>query len=335
MVSAKKIQDPKFWDSRQTCLHRNRYVSKITVIYSSDIVLSSDSTSTRMAGVATLIKSNACFGGLVNKYRHDSAILGCSMTFSVFLPPSCISESASNRTVPYVVYLSGLTCTDDNVMHKSGVQQHAAAKNIAVVCPDTSPRGLGIPGEDDSYDFGSGAGFYVNATESPWEKYRMDDYVVKERPQVLQASKIPLDSSRVSICGHSMGGHGALVLALRNPGTYSSVSAFAPICHPSVVPWGIKAFSGYLGKNKESWKAYDATELAANYSGSAIDILIDTGLNDEFLEEQLRPEDFLEAATKNDALHVRMNSRESYDHSYYFIATFMKDHIDFHASHLL
>lgn len=267
----------------------------------------------------------------MNKYTHQSSVLSCSMSLSVYLPPNC-SKDAS---VPYVIYLSGLTCTDDNVMFKSGVQQYAAEHGIAVVAPDTSPRGLDIPGENDSYDFGTGAGFYLNATKSPWEKYRMEDYVVKELPSVLAQSLPELDTTRVSICGHSMGGHGALVLALRNPGMYKSVSAFSPICNPSKVPWGIKAFEGYLGSDERVWNQYDASELVGTYSGGPLDILIDTGTSDEFLEEQLHPHVFENAAKAVPNIHLESTMRQGYDHSYYFIASFIKNHIEFHAKHLL
>lgn len=285
--------------------------------------------------MASLMKSNRCFGGLVNKYQHVATCLGsCTMTFSVFLPPCAINEPGTR--VPYLIYLSGLTCTDDNVMHKSGVQQYAAQHSIAVVCTDTSPRGLDIPGEDDSYDFGSGAGFYLNATKSPWERYRMEEYIVDELPRVLESTNLlesVLDGTRVSIFGHSMGGHGALVLSLRYPGKYKSVSAFAPICHPTIVPWGIKAFEGYLGSDdKGAWADYDATELVKKYTGHPFDVLIDTGTADEFLEEQLKPEDFEKHAAGK--LNLVSTMRPGYDHSYYFIASFMKDHIEFHAKHV-
>ena len=250
------------------------------------------------------------------------------MRFSVFYPPD-----AETVPVPILYYLSGLTCTDENFMQKGGAQHAAAEHGIALIAPDTSPRGLDkIPGEDDSYDFGSGAGFYLNATAAPWStSYRMYDYIITELPAVLRT--LPnLDVDNASITGHSMGGHGALTLALRNPTMFKSVSAFAPICNPSQVPWGRKAFTGYLGKNEEDWKRYDATELAASYKGPALDVLIDTGTDDAFLKEQLHPWAFEEAAAEK--LQLKSKLRVGYDHSYFFIASFVAEHIHFHAKRL-
>ncbi len=218
-------------------------------------------------------------------------------------------------------------------MQKAGALHYAGEHDIALVTPDTSPRGLNIPGEEDSWDFGTGAGFYLNATQDPWSKnYKMYDYIMTELPTVLRELNKNLDVDNASICGHSMGGHGALTLALKNPTSFKSVSAFAPICNPSKVPWGQKAFTNYLGTNEEEWKQYDATELAANYSGPALDVLIDTGTDDEFLKVQLHPWAFEEAAAGK--LHLKSNLRVGYDHSYYFIGTFIEEHIKFHAKHL-
>ncbi|KAK2078022.1 hypothetical protein QBZ16_003890 [Prototheca wickerhamii] len=248
------------------------------------------------------------------------------MTFSVFHPPA-----ADKNPVPVLYYLSGLTCTDDNVMQKSGVQRIAAELGVAVIAPDTSPRGLGIEGEDESWDFGTGAGFYLNATQEKWRQYRMYDYVVKELPMLL-AEFSDLDLSKASITGHSMGGHGALTIALKNPEVFKSVSAFSPIVNPCAVPWGQKAFNGYLGDDKEAWKQYDATELVKAYSGPQLAVLIDQGTGDNFYPTQLQPEAFAESAKGKLDLELRM--QEGYDHSYYFISTFIEDHVRFHAKFL-
>merc|ERR1719454_1461984 len=247
------------------------------------------------------------------------------MTFSIFLPPGVSSASKA----PVLYYLSGLTCTDDNFTHKACAQRAAAAHGVALVAPDTSPRGLDIEGEHDSYDFGSGAGFYVDATVEKWKKhYNMYTYITKELPELI-SGLFPVDPEKRSITGHSMGGHGALVCHLKNPGMYSSVSAFSPICNPTVVPWGEKAFTGYLG-SVEAGKAYDATELVSSYSGPKVPVLIDQGTADGFLENQLKPKNFFIAAAKN-GYNVELRMQPLYDHSYYFISTFMRDHIDFHA----
>ena len=255
------------------------------------------------------------------------------MALNLYLPPQ-----ASKGPVPVLIYLSGLTCTGDNCAEKGGFQGPAAKKGIAVVYPDTSPRGLKIEGEDESYDFGSGAGFYVDATAEPWSKgYKMYSYITDELPAALFAQfKDKLDSSRVSITGHSMGGHGALTLFLKNPGKYKSVSAFAPICNPSNCPWGQKAFKGYFGEdNKSKWAEHDATELLGKYSGSETDILIDVGTGDNFYKQgQLLPENFEEAAKKA-GKKVTVNYRDAYDHSYYFISTFAEDHVNHAAKYLV
>lgn len=251
------------------------------------------------------------------------------MNFSVYIP-----EEAETVPVPIILYLSGLTCNDDNFMQKAGAQRAASEHAIALVAPDTSPRGLNIPGEDDSYDFGSGAGFYLNATEAPWNtNYRMYDYIVHELPYVLKSIK-NLDVDNCGIMGHSMGGHGALTIAIKNPTLFKSVSAFSPICNPSQVPWGKKAFSGYLGLDESTWKQYDATELVKECTGlEKLDILIDTGTDDEFLKEQLHPWAFEEAAAEK-ALNLKSHMRVGYDHSYFFIASFVSDHVEFHAKRL-
>jgi S-formylglutathione hydrolase len=251
------------------------------------------------------------------------------MRFSIFLP-----ELANTERVPVLYYLSGLTCTDENVIQKAGAQRAAAKHGIAFVAPDTSPRGTEIEGEHESYDFGSGAGFYLNATEPLWStNYRMEQYVVEELPQLIQAEFNVSDAA--SITGHSMGGHGALITALRNPDKYCSVSAFSPICNPVECPWGQKAFTGYLGEDQASWRQYDATELMRSRGPSTFeDILIDQGAEDNFLTQgQLRPEAFQEACQAA-GQNLTLRLQPGYDHSYFFIASFMDDHVNFHAKYL-
>ena len=270
-----------------------------------------------------MIADNKSFGGQQRRYRHESDTLGVPMTFSVFLPPQ--SES---RAVPVMYWLSGLTCTDENFVQKAGAQRLAAELGLAIVCPDTSPRGTDLPGEHDSYDFGSGAGFYVNATREPWSAhYRMYDYVTQELPKLIQ-QHFPV-SELCSISGHSMGGHGALVCALRNPGKYRAVSAFAPICNPSACPWGEKALGGYLGDDKKAWAEYDASILVLD-AQERLPLLIDQGSKDDFLEQQLLPDTLVKAChSVNHPVEFRMQS--GYDHSYFFISTFIDDHLRHHA----
>ena len=270
------------------------------------------------------VEEHRCFGGLQGIYKHASRTTGTPMRFAVFVPPQ-----AAERPVPAVWFLAGLTCTEENFTVKAGAQRVAADLGLALVAPDTSPRGLDLPGEHEAYDFGSGAGFYIDAAQAPWAShYRMYSYVTDELP-ALVAEAFPVDPSRKSVMGHSMGGHGALVCALRNPERYRSVSAFAPIVAPSQVPWGQKAFTGYLGPDRSAWADYDATALVA---GSAWDqpILIDQGDADGFLEEQLRPWLF-EAACRTAGKPVAVRRRAGYDHSYYFIASFVADHLAHHA----
>ncbi len=272
------------------------------------------------------VSSIACFGGRQFKLKHRSEVLGCEMTFSVYLPPQ-----AAKGLVPVVWWLSGLTCTDDNFVQKAGAQRYAAEAGVAIVCPDTSPRGDGVPDDPDgAWDFGLGAGFYVNATEPPWAaNYRMYDYVVDELPCVLAASDLPLNVERSSIMGHSMGGHGALTIALKNPGKYKSVSAFAPICAPMQCPWGEKALGNYLGPDRDQWRNYDACELIAGAT-ERLPILVDQGQGDSFLKEQLKPE-LLEKACAAARHPLTLRMHPGYDHSYFFIATFIVDHIRHHA----
>lgn len=264
------------------------------------------------------------FGGEVQRVRHASRCCNCEMTFGIFLPPQARVES-----VPLLYWLSGLTCTDENFMQKAGAQRIAAELGIAIVCPDTSPRGTNLPGEHDSYDLGSGAGFYVNATQEPWSHhYRVYDYVTTELPALIEAN-FPV-TGRPGISGHSMGGHGALICYLRNPGQYRSVSAFAPICHPSECGWGQKALTAYLGEDRDAWSAYDAALLIGN-AREHLPLLIDQGTEDEFLSNQLKPGALEQACI---ASHYPLNLRmqPGYDHSYYFIATFIEDHLRHHAA---
>ena len=275
------------------------------------------------------VSANKMFGGQQLKFKHAASSLSCDMIFSVYLPPQ-----AENDKVPVIDWLSGLTCTDDNFVQKAGAQQYAAEAGVAIVCPDTSPRGEGVPDDPEgAYDFGLGAGFYVNATQSPWsEHYKMYDYVTRELPEALAGSDLPLDTSNCSIMGHSMGGHGALTIALKNPGAYKAVSAFAPICSPLNCPWGEKALGNYIGDNREDWKQYDTCELIAQ-AGEKLHILVDQGQADDFLHEQLKP--FLLQKACQDANHpLTLRFQAGYDHSYFFIASFIEDHILHHAEAL-
>ena len=271
------------------------------------------------------IEHRACFGGWQDVYRHRSAVLGCEMTFAIYLPPQ-----AQEGPVPVLYWLSGLTCSEQNFITKAGAQRYAAEHGIAIVCPDTSPRGDGVA-DAEGYDLGKGAGFYVNATQAPWAAhYRMFDYVADELPALVEA-QFPVTTGR-AISGHSMGGHGALVVALRNPGRYRSVSAFAPIVAPSTVPWGQKAFAAYLGDDPATWAQYDACALVAS-AAEKLPVLVDQGEADEFLDVQLQPWRLKDAAdTAGYPLYLRM--QPGYDHSYYFIASFIGEHIAHHAAAL-
>ncbi|MDD1792708.1 S-formylglutathione hydrolase [Enterovibrio sp. ZSDZ42] len=272
--------------------------------------------------------SNRSFGGWHKQYTHTSRTLHCDMRFAIYLPP----QASESNKVPVLYWLSGLTCTDENFMQKAGALQLAAELGIAIVAPDTSPRGDNIPDDPDgAYDFGVGAGFYLNATEAPWNRYYyMYDYVVKELPAVIEGH-FPVSDVK-AISGHSMGGHGALTIALKNSDAYRSVSAFSPIVNPTVVPWGQKAFSNYLGEDTSTWLEYDACALIKK-AETHLPMLIDQGDGDQFLHEQLKPENLLLAAEKAGyPLELRM--QEGYDHSYYFISSFIDDHLRFHAQHL-
>ena len=276
-----------------------------------------------------LLAENRSFDGVHRRYRHRSAQLNGDATLAVFLPP----QALAGAPVPALYWLSGLTCTDENFMQKAGAHRLAAALGLALVAPDTSPRGSEVPSDPaGGWDLGHGAGFYVDASEPPWDRhYRMHSYVVVELPELLEA-ELPLSPAR-SISGHSMGGHGALVAALRHPGRYRSVSAFAPIAHPSVCPWGRKAFTAYLGADPQSWAAWDATRLIAG-APERLPLLVDQGLADPYREEQLRPGD-LAAAAEAAGHPLELRQRQGYDHSYYFIASFIDDHLSHHAAALL
>jgi S-formylglutathione hydrolase len=275
------------------------------------------------------ISETGCFGGTIGFYRHHSAANGCEMQFSVFVPPQ-----AKHGKVPVVTFLSGLTCTEENFMVKSGAQRYAAELGIMLVSPDTSPRGEGVPDDPDgAYDFGLAAGFYLNATQDPWSRhYQMYDYVTTEL-QVAVFRDFPGDSGRHGLSGHSMGGHGALTVGLRNPDLFQSISAFAPICTTLHSPWGQKALGHYLGADTSTWLDYDAAEVARHVSDGASrgKILVDQGLGDAFLSEQLKPE-LLEAACAESGLSLELRRHQGYDHGYYFIASFIEDHLKHHAA---
>ncbi|XHX77182.1 MAG: S-formylglutathione hydrolase [Stenomitos frigidus ULC029] len=277
-----------------------------------------------MSQLLSLLNQSACFGGTVGFYSHQSVSCNGAMKFAVYLPPRSQSEP-----LPVLYFLSGLTCTEENFMAKAGAQQFAAKYGVILVTPDTSPRGANIPGEEDDWDFGTGAGFYVDATEDLWRsRYQMYSYVTQELPALI-AEHFPVKTDCQGLFGHSMGGHGALVCALRNPDQYRSVSAFAPIVAPMQVPWGQKAFTNYLGGDQESWRSYDASELVLT-TQLKHSILIDQGTADTFLEKQLMPQVFEQACAKvGQPLTLRM--QDGYDHSYYFISTFIEDHIRHHA----
>ena len=275
-----------------------------------------------------MLEEHRCFEGWQQRWRHDSSTLNCPMTFSIFLPPP-----RDHTPPPELYWLSGLTCNDENFTTKAGAQRVAAELGIVLVMPDTSPRGEQVA-NDDGYDLGQGAGFYLNATQPPWAThYQMYDYLRDELPALIQSQFNVSD--RCAISGHSMGGHGALIMALKNPGKYTSVSAFAPIVNPCSVPWGIKAFSTYLGEDKNAWLEWDSCALMyASNAQDAIPTLIDQGDNDQFLADQLQPAVLAEAARQK-AWPMTLRIQPGYDHSYYFIASFIEDHLRFHAQYLL
>ena len=279
-----------------------------------------------------LKSAHACFGGAQRFYEHFSREINLPMKFSVFLP----TKALMGEKVPAVMYLAGLTCTEETFMTKAGAQRLANELGIALIAPDTSPRGAKVAGESDAWDFGVGAGFYLDATQQPWAtNWRMESYLLTELLPLI-TDKLPIDGSRVGIFGHSMGGHGALTLALRHPGLFKSVSAFAPISNPVNCPWGQKAFSGYLGEDKQAWDAHDATRLmlAQKQAPYPNGILVDQGMADKFLmEKQLLPEAF-EAACAQVGQPLMLRMQPGYDHGYYFIQTFLEDHLKHHATQL-
>ena len=271
------------------------------------------------------IGANQSFGGQQLRYKHQSAVLNCEMTFSIYLPPQAVKGP-----VPVLYWLSGLTCNDENFVQKAGAQQHAAEHGIAIVCPDTSPRGDGVADDPEAaYDMGLGAGFYVDAKQQPWaEHYQMYSYILDELPALINRD-FPVDGQRTSISGHSMGGHGALTIALKNPDRFKSVSAFAPICSPLNCPWGDKVLSNYLGDDRQMWAQYDTVDLIKQAT-QHLPVLVDQGDADNFLTEQLKTELLVNAAQVADyPMQIRM--QPDYDHSYFFIATFIGEHIAFHA----
>ncbi len=287
-----------------------------------------------MAAELELLSQHRCFGGVQRFYKHASKEIGLPMRFSVFLPPQARIDAAGGK-VPALLYLAGLTCTEETFMTKAGAQRLASEAGLALITPDTSPRGANIPGEADSWDFGLAAGFYLDATQAPWaQHYRMESYIVQELLGVV-TDALPVDANRIGIFGHSMGGHGALTLALRHPGIFKSLSALAPICAPMDCPWGQKAFHGYLGADAAAWAAHDASRLMASqktapYPGG---ILIDQGLDDKFLAEQLHPH-LLDAACRAVGQPLTLRQHAGYDHGYYFIQSVVHDHITHHARQL-
>jgi S-formylglutathione hydrolase len=274
------------------------------------------------------VSKHRCFGGTVGFYKHQSTANACTMKFSVFTPPQ-----AERGKVPVLYYLAGLTCTEETFMIKAGAQRRASELGLMLVAPDTSPRGVPLPGDSETYDFGVGAGFYLDATQTPWSKhYKMYSYVTQELPSIIDAH-FPVDIGRQGIFGHSMGGHGALTIGLKNPGNrYRSISAFSPICAPKQVPWGVKAFTNYLGGNRDEWSRYDATELVKTIAAAEkrASILIDQGLSDQFLETQLHPHLF-EEACRDVGQALTLRRQPGYDHGYYFISSFVDDHLRHHA----
>ncbi len=279
-----------------------------------------------------LLSAHACFGGEQRFYQHNSREIGLPMKFSVYLPP----QALQGEKVPALLYLAGLTCDEKTFMEKAGAQRLASELGLALVAPDTSPRGANVPGEADAWDFGVGAGFYLDATQAPWKQHwRMESYLAGELVPLLSA-QLPIDKARIGIFGHSMGGHGALTLALRHPGMFKSLSAFAPIAAPTQCPWGRKAFGGYLGRDESQWRKHDASVLMAlqetpPYPGG---ILIDQGLADKFLlEMQLLPETF-EAACTQAGQPLTLRRQAGYDHGYYFVQSFVEDHLNHHAQQL-
>lgn len=280
----------------------------------------------------TQLSETRCFNGLQQRFQHSATSTHCDMTFSVYLPPQ-----AESSQVPAILWLSGLTCTDENFVQKAGAQRAAAELGIAIIAPDTSPRGEGVADDPEgAWDFGLGAGFYVDATQAPYRQhYQMYDYISRELISLIEHEFTMIDCSRLSIMGHSMGGHGAITIALKNSDRFQSVSAFAPICSPLHCPWGEKALAGYLGNNPDQWEQYDSCHLIQTRKpeDKCLPLLVDQGSDDNFLVEQLKPERLVEACEQVD-YPLQYRQHPGYDHSYFFIASFIAEHIAFHASHL-
>ena len=275
-----------------------------------------------------LISQYKSFGGWQRRYRHFSTSCQCDMHFSLYLPP----QTTWGKPLPVLYWLSGLTCNDENFVQKAGAQRYASGMGVIIVCPDTSPRGDDVAEVEEQWDLGQGAGFYVDATQAPWSThYRMYSYIVEELPALIEAN-FPVDPQQCGISGHSMGGHGALTLALKNSDRFKSVSAFSPICSPMQCPWGQKALTNYLGNDKQTWLEYDATELL-KIATKQLPLLIDQGSADDFLSEQLKPELF-KKVSEDVAYPIRLRMQDGYDHSYFFISSFIGEHIEFHAEHL-
>lgn len=283
-----------------------------------------------MAEELKVVSKVKSFEGWAIRYGHHSSTLQVDMKFYVFVPPN-----PHNARFPVLYYLAGLECTDETFITKGGALRYAAKHGIILVCPDTSPRGAGVEGETESWDFGVGAGFYLDATVPKWSKnYRMYTYITEELPELVHKN-LPTIPTKQGIFGHSMGGHGALTIALKNPDKFLSVSAFAPISNPITVPWGIKAFTGYLGEDQQAWAKYDASTLIQEYKGkTSFDILVDQGEADQFLANQLKPHTLVEAANKNSTVKVNLRKHSDYNHSYFFVSTFMEDHLAHHAKYL-
>lgn len=279
------------------------------------------------------ISSNKSFGGLQKRFAHHSLALNCKMNFSIYLPMQLANHSdSSNLKLPVLTFLAGLTGTDESFVQKAGAQRLASELGIVIVTPDTSPRGESVPDDPEAaYDFGLGAGFYLNASQAPWDfNYKMYDYITRELRELV-VEHFPVDDNRHALCGHSMGGHGALSIAIKNPDSYTSVSAFAPIVSPMNCPWGKKSFTNYLGNDKSLWADYDSVELLKKAS-THIPMLVDQGTTDQFLEKELKPELLIEAA-RSCGYPLDYRIREGYDHSYFFIASFVEEHFRFHAEH--
>ncbi|KAL7746284.1 hypothetical protein RI367_008355 [Sorochytrium milnesiophthora] len=285
------------------------------------------------------LSTQRCFGGVVVKYKHRSDALQCDMVFNVYLPPAvashCTGDNVAGKAkLPAIFFLSGLTCNEDNFISKSGATRCASELGVVLICPDTSPRGTNCANETESWDFGQSASYYLDATQPEYSKhYRMYTYITQELYSLVLA-QLPVNAEKISIMGHSVGGHGALTIGLKNPNKYRCVSAFAPMANPINAPWGQKAFSRFLGdSDKSAWEAYDATELAKSFGGTRLRVLVDQGADDKFLAENLMTDRFVDAATQNPHLELSYHLRAGYDHSYYFVSSFIDEHLRWHLAH--